>query len=112
MQISKSKGTKNQAAIAVFCLAALAMIVPEAAFAGGISEFSDPMQKVVDTITGKWGQLIAIAGMATCGVVYIFNRQDMAEGFKMLLQVVFGICFICFASTIVTSMFSFGGAVI
>ena len=93
-------------------LALVLTALPDVALASGITEFSDPMQKVVDTITGKWGQLIAIAGMAVCGVVYIFNRQDMAEGFKMLLQVVFGICFIAFASTIVTSMFSFSGAVI
>lgn len=90
----------------------LALLIPEAVFAGGITEFSDPIEKVVNTITGKWGMLISIAGMAVCGVVYIFNRQDMAEGFKMLLQVVFGICFICFASVIVKSMFSFGGAII
>lgn len=90
-----------------------AALLPELALAsGGLEEFAGPFEKVVNTITGKWGQLISVAGMAVCGVVFIFNRQDMGEGFKMLLQVVFGICFIAFASTIVTAMFSFGGAVI
>lgn len=94
-------------------LAAMAVVLPEQAFAsGGLDEFASPFEKVVNTITGKWGQLISVAGMAVCGVVFIFNRQDMGEGFKMLLQVVFGICFIAFASTIVTAMFSFSGAVI
>lgn len=104
--------TKKLQSISYLALALILIALPDAALASGISEFSDPMQKVVDTITGQWGQLVSIAGMAVCGVVYIFNRQDMGEGFKMLLQVVFGICFIAFASTIVTSMFSFGGAVI
>ncbi len=105
--------TLSPSSVSIFFGIALGLLVlPEFAHAGGITEFSGPIEKVVDTITGKWGMLISVAGMAVCGVVYIFNRQDMAEGFKMLLQVVFGICFICFASAIVTSMFSFGGALI
>lgn len=91
----------------------LAAMLPETVLAsGGLEEFAGPFEKVVNTITGKWGQLISIGGMAVCGVVFIFNRQDMGEGFKMLLQVVFGICFIAFAGSIVNAMFSFGGAVI
>ncbi len=109
----KSIKTLSSASIlSFFGVVIVSLALPDFAHAGGITEFSGPIEKVVNTITGKWGMLISVAGMAVCGVVYIFNRQDMAEGFKMLLQVVFGICFICFASTIVTSMFSFGGAVI
>lgn len=95
-------------------VAAFMAFVPEAAFAsGGISDFSGPFEKVMETITGPWGRIVSIAGMAICGVVFIFNRQDMGEGFKMMLQVVFGICFICFAATIVDALFGgFSGAVI
>ena len=50
--------------------------------------------------------------MACCGIVFIFARQDMAEGFKLMLQVVFGICFIVFAVTIVDALFSFSSAII
>lgn len=67
---------------------------------------------MANTILGKWGMLVSVAGMACVGIVYIFNRQDMSEGFKMFLQVVFGICFIAFASQIVNALFSFSGAVI
>ena len=63
--------------LAVLILAAL---LPEQAMAsGGLDEFAGPFEKVVNTITGKWGQLISVAGMAVCGVVFIFNRQDMGE---------------------------------
>lgn len=97
----------------VCILAALATINSDLALAsGGIDEFSAPIEKVVNTILGKWGMLISIGGMACVGIVYIFNRQDMSEGFKMFLQVVFGICFIAFASQIVNALFSFTGAVI
>jgi len=50
--------------------------------------------------------------MALCGVLYIFNRDDLTGGFKLLLGVVFGISFIAFATSIVDSVFSFSGAVI
>lgn len=102
--------------IPFLAFAAVALVLaasPDCAFAsGGIDEFSGPMEKVVNTILGKWGLLISIGGMACVGIVYIFNRQDMSEGFKMFLQVVFGICFIAFASQIVNALFSFSGAVI
>ena len=105
--------TKTVLSLASLALTLLIMALPEAAMAsGGVDDFSGPFEKVVNTITGPWGKFVSIAGMAICGVVFIFNRQDMGEGFKMMLQVVFGICFICFAATIVGSMFSFTGAVI
>ena len=96
-----------------FTILALGLvIVPEFALAGGITEFATPIEKVVDTITGKVGLLISVAGMAICGIVFIFNRQDMGEGFKAFLQVTFGICLIAGASALVTSLFTFSGAVI
>lgn len=79
---------------------------------GGISEFSSPLEKVVGTITGPAGRWIAIAGMAIVGLVYIFNKEDIAGGVKLLLNVVFAICFIAFATGIVDSIFSFSGAVL
>ena len=100
--------------LAALAVTAFMTLVPDAAFASaGLSDFSGPFEKVVNTITGPWGRIVSIAGMAICGVVFIFNRQDMGEGFKMMLQVVFGICFICFAATIVDALFGgFSGAVI
>lgn len=85
---------------------------PEAMASGGITEFSSPLEKVVGTITGPAGRWIAIAGMAIVGLVYIFNKEDIAGGVKLLLNVVFAICFIAFATGIVDSLFSFSGAVL
>ena len=67
---------------------------------------------MVNTITGPAGKWISIVAMGLCGVVYIYNKDDLSGGFKLLLSVVFGICFICFASSIVNSIFSFSGAVV
>ena len=101
-----------------FSLAFLALFAAMAAFMQDMALASDdfgmggPFETVKNVITGKWGKMISIAGMACCGIVFIFARQDMAEGFKLMLQVVFGICFIVFAVTIVDALFSFSSAVI
>ncbi len=90
----------------------ISILLPATAFAGGISEFSSPLEQVVNTITGPAGKWISIAAMGICGIVYIFNKDDLSGAFKLLLQVVFGISFICFAASIVNSVFSFSGAVL
>lgn len=96
-----------------FLALTLLCALPELAFAsGGISEFSGPLEKVVNTITGPAGKWIAITAMALCGVIFIMNKDDVSGGFKLLLGVVFGISFIAFASSIVNSVFSFSGAVV
>ncbi len=96
-----------------FALLALFLgVFPELALAsGGITEFSSPLEKVVNTITGPAGKYIGIVGMAICGIIMITNKEDITGGFKLLLSVVFGISFIAFAGSIVNSIFSFTGAV-
>lgn len=85
---------------------------PDLALAsGGITEFSSPLEKVVNTITGPAGKYIGIVGMGICGIIMVINKEDISGGFKLLMSVVFGISFIAFAGGIVTSVFSFSGAV-
>lgn len=91
----------------------VALILPDIAHASNaISDFNDPFEKVVGTITGPVGRWIAIFAMATSGGMLIWKREDPMGGFKMLLSVVFGISFIAFAANIVDSLFSFTGALI
>ena len=47
-----------------------------AAASGGITEFSSPLESVVNTITGPAGKWIAIVAMALCGVIFIMNNDD------------------------------------
>lgn len=103
---------RRSALFAVAVLAILFATCPEAMASGGITEFSSPLEKVVGTITGPAGRWISIVAMAIVGLVYIFNKEDISGGFKLLLSVVFGICFIAFATSIVDSLFSFSGAVL
>lgn len=99
----------------ILFLAAIAacLLLPEFALAsGGITEFTGPLDKVVNTITGTAGKSIAIVLMAATGIYYIMNKEDISGGFKIMLGLVFGISFIAFAGSIVNSVFSFSGAVI
>lgn len=94
-------------------LAVAALLIPEATFASSsIADFQTPMESVVGTMTGPVGQVISIAAMAGCGITYVFNRDDLTGGFKLLLGVVFGISFIAFAGSIVEKLFTFSGAVL
>lgn len=99
--------------LAVFGILAACLCFPDiAAASGGITEFSSPLERVVNTITGPAGKWISIVAMALCGVIFIMNKDDISGGFKLLLSVVFGISFIAFAASIVNSVFSFSGAII
>ena len=100
-------------AFAVFGFLAFCLCFPDiAAASGGITEFSSPLERAVNTITGPAGKWISIVAMALCGIIFIMNKDDISGGFKLLLSVVFGISFIAFAASIVNSVFSFSGAVI
>lgn len=102
---------RNKSIFALLLL--FAVVSPEIASAsGGITEFSSPLESVVNTVTGPAGKWISIVAMALCGVIFILNKDDLSGGFKLLLQVVFGISFIAFATSIVNSVFSFSGAII
>ena len=99
----------------LFFIALVAVVVafPEMVLAsGGITEFSSPLEKVVNTITGPAGKYISSVAMAICGLIFIMNKDDISGGFKLLLSVVFGISFIAFAGSMVNSIFSFSGAVL
>lgn len=96
----------------IFLALLMLSFCPEALASGGITEFSGPLEKVVNTITGPAGKYISIAAFGITFLVYMFNREDISGSFKMLLQVVMGIAGVAFAGSIVNSIFSFTGAVL
>lgn len=94
-------------------LALLLIAAPEHAQASSaIADFATPLQKVLDTITGPIGRIIAIAGVLICGVMLTMRNEEISEGMKGFLKTVFGICFIALAANIVDGIFSFSGAVV
>lgn len=98
--------------IFIALVALLFGVCPDAALAsGGITEFSSPLEKVVNTVTGPAGKYISITAFAACGIYYIMNRDSLDGAFKLLLQIVMGISLIAFAGSIINSLFSFSGSV-
>ena len=59
--------------LAALCLLAFPDL---AAASGGITEFSSPLERVVNTITGPAGKWISIVAMALCGVIFIMNKNE------------------------------------
>ena len=87
-------------------------VCPDLALAsGGITEFTGPLEKIVNTICGPAGKLIGAIGMALCGLYMIMNKDDISGGFKYALNTVFAISFLAFAVSMMNSLFSFNGAV-
>ena len=75
MPIVHNKG--KLAPLACLSLLALLLLFPQLAVAsGGITEFSNPLEQVVNTITGPAGKWISIVAMALCGVIFIMNNDE------------------------------------
>ena len=68
--------TLSSGKLIVLGLLACFVALPGFAFAsGGITEFSSPLEQVVNTITGPAGKWISIVAMALCGVIFIMNND-------------------------------------
>lgn len=90
-----------------------AVLLPFPALASaGITEFGGPLQTFVDTVCGPVGKAIGTLAIACVGVYFVMNRAELTETAKQALAVVFAICFIPWAPTIVNKLFSFSGAMI
>ena len=90
----------------------LVLFAGDALASSGISEFEGPTEAVVNTLTGRWARYFAILCMAITGITFIWKREELSGGFKMLLGLVFGLSFIAFAASIVDALFSFSGALL
>jgi len=106
------KGIKN--VLICFLVILFSTIVwPDSAQAsGGIGEFTGPLEKVMNTVTGPAGRMISIIAFAVTGVVFIWKREDLSGMFQGLLGVVLAITFVAFAANIVGGVFTFSGAVV
>ena len=67
-----------------------------AAVAGGGMPWEDPLNAVMESITGPVARIIAILIIVATGLSLAFG--DVGQGFKKLLQILFGLA-IAFAAT-------------
>lgn len=79
--------------------------------AGSGMPWEEPLQVILDSITGPVAQIIAVLAIAITGLTLAFG--DAGGGFRKLIQIVFGISIAFAATTLVLDFFGFtGGATI
>lgn len=97
-----------------FALLALAMSSP--AFAattgggGGAMPWESPLNAVMDSITGPTARIIAILIIVATGLTLAFG--DVGQGFKKLLQILFGLAIAFAAATFFLPLVGGGGALL
>lgn len=102
----------NPVLAACCCLAFAAVLSPDMAHAGGITEFAGPVQQVLDTLRGPVGKALAAFMIGVCAVGYWFTRGEEISGiWKSLMGVVFVISLLALCMPIVDKLFTFSGAV-
>jgi type IV secretion system protein VirB2 len=99
-------------AAAGWTVAALAMIVTDAANAAGSGmPWEAPLQRILESIEGPVAKVIAVVIIIVTGLSLAFG--DMGGGLRRLIQIVFGLSIAFAATSFFLSFFSFaGGALI
>jgi type IV secretion system protein VirB2 len=96
--------------IAVGLLAALAPGAYAATTAAGGMPWEDPLNAVMLSITGPTARIIAILIIVAAGLTLAFG--DIGQGFKKLLQILFGLAIAFAAATFFLPLVGGAGAVL
>jgi type IV secretion system protein VirB2 len=98
-------------------LALLALAMTSPAFAattggggGGAMPWESPLNAVMDSITGPTARIIAILIIVATGLTLAFG--DVGQGFKKLLQILFGLAIAFAAATFFLPLVGGGGALV
>lgn len=98
-------------------LALLALAMSSPAFAsttggggGGAMPWEGPLNAVMDSITGPTARIIAILIIVATGLTLAFG--DVGQGFKKLLQILFGLAIAFAAATFFLPLVGGGGAMV
>lgn len=77
---------------------------------GGGMPWEGPLQQVADSITGPVARIISILIIVATGLTLAFG--DVGQGFKKLLQILFGLAIAFAAASFFLPLVGGGGAVI
>ena len=81
-----------------------------AAVAGGGMPWEDPLNAVMESITGPTARIIAILIIVATGLSLAFG--DVGQGFKKLLQILFGLAIAFAAATFFLPLVGGDGALL
>ncbi len=102
-----------KAALRVLALTAAAIAITGAAHAatsGGTMPWEGPLTAVMESITGPVARILAILIIAATGLTLAFG--DVGQGFKKLLQILFGLAIAFAAASFFLPLVGGGGALI
>jgi type IV secretion system protein VirB2 len=89
---------------------ALAGAAHAATGGGGGMPWEGPLQQVADSITGPVARIVSILIIVATGLTLAFG--DVGQGFKKLLQILFGLAIAFAAASFFLPLVGGGGAVI
>jgi len=75
--------------------------------AGSGMPWEAPLQRILDSVQGPVAKIVAVIIITVTGISLAFG--DTSGGFRMMVQVVFGLSIAFAASSFFLSFFSFGG---
>ena len=78
--------------------------------AGGAMPWEGPLTAVLDSITGPVARIVAILIIVATGMTLAFG--DVGQGFKKLLQILFGLAIAFAAASFFLPLVGGGGAVV
>ncbi len=103
----------NKRKIFILGLALAITVVPKLALAsGGVSEFSTPLQKLIDLFTGPWAVAISTLCFIVAFVGYMMQGSEASETMKGVIKVAIPAGALTGAGPLVNWAFSFSGAIL
>ena len=94
----------------ILAASAIAGAAHAATGGGGGMPWEGPLQQVADSITGPVARIISILIIVATGLTLAFG--DVGQGFKKLLQILFGLAIAFAAASFFLPLVGGGGAVI
>ncbi len=104
---------KNNTILLFFLLITALVLFPDNAFAsGGIDEFTRPLQKFVDLLSGAWAKAIATISFVIAGAALALFKKAIDEQMQTVLYIIMGLCVVLAGGPMVINFFGFSGALI
>ena len=107
------EGALMRLTVRIAGMGAIALLLSSAAHAataGGGMPWEGPLTAVMDSITGPVARIVAILIIVATGLTLAFG--DVGQGFKKLLQILFGLAIAFAAASFFLPLVGGGGAVI
>ncbi|CEG06687.1 conjugal transfer protein TrbC [Afipia felis] len=83
------------------------VLVPAAQASGSSMPWEQPLEKILQSVEGPVAKIVAVIIIIVTGLTLAFG--DSSDGFRRLIQIVFGLSIAFAASSFFLSFFSFGG---